>query len=171
MILADSNVLLRVLQRQHPTHLESWTAVRILQARKEIVLAPQNIVELWVVATRPKEQNGLGIPPTRAAIYLARLNRTFPVLLETPGIHQEWQRLVLEYRVSGKKAMTRASSLRCVSSAFRASLRSTSPIFDAMRELTFGIRAISSKAKWHPGCLKARASRAKHTPAYRSLYA
>ena len=104
MILADSNVLLRVLQRQHPMHLEAWTAVRILQARKEIVLAPQNIVELWVVATRPKEQNGLGIPPTRAAIYLARLNRTFPVLLATPGIHQEWQRLVLEYRVSGKKA-------------------------------------------------------------------
>jgi hypothetical protein len=40
-----------------------------------------------------------------------------------------------------------------------------------MRELTFGIRAISSKAKWHPGCLKARASPATRTPAYRSLYA
>jgi len=104
MILADTNILLRVLQRDHPMHADAWAAVRILQSRKEIVLAAQNIVELWVVATRPKEQNGAGLTPLRAAVYLARLNRTFPVLLETPDIHQEWQRLVVEYQVSGKKA-------------------------------------------------------------------
>ena len=104
MILADTNILLRVLQRDHPMHPEAWAAVRILQSRKEIVLAAQNIVELWVVATRPKEQNGVGLTSPRAAMYLARLNRTFPVLLETPEIQQEWQRLVVQHQVSGKKA-------------------------------------------------------------------
>lgn len=72
--------------------------------KKELVLAPQNIVELWVVATRPKEVNGLGLTPSRAALYMARIMRTFPVLLETPVIHREWQRLVVTHRVFGKKA-------------------------------------------------------------------
>lgn len=104
MVLADTNILLRVLQREHPMHQQAWDAVRILHARKDIVLAPQNIVELWVVATRPKEQNGLGLNPSRAAMYLSRLNRTFSVLLETPEIQQEWQRLVIAHQVSGKTA-------------------------------------------------------------------
>ena len=33
-----------------------------------------------------------------------RMNGMFPVLLETPEIHQEWQRLVVELQVSGKQA-------------------------------------------------------------------
>jgi predicted nucleic acid-binding protein len=104
MVLVDSNVLLRVLQRDHPMHKDAWRAVRALHQKKELVLAPQNIVELWVVATRPKEVNGLGVTPSRAAIYLARVSRTFPMLLETPDMHQEWQRLVVDHQVSGKKA-------------------------------------------------------------------
>ena len=35
---------------------------------------------------------------------MARIVRTFPVLLETPDIHREWQRLVVTHRVFGKKA-------------------------------------------------------------------
>jgi predicted nucleic acid-binding protein len=104
MVLADTNILLRVLQREHPMHPEAWDAVRVLHTRKQLVLAPQNIVELWVVATRSKEQNGLGLNPSRAAMYLSRLNRTFTVLLETPDIQQEWQRLVVAHQVSGKMA-------------------------------------------------------------------
>ena len=103
-VLADSNVLLRVLQRHHPMHEAAWAAVRKLNAQQELVLAPQNIVELWVVATRPIEQNGLGMAPARAAMYLGRINRNFPILHDTPEIHQEWKRLVVEYEVSGKKA-------------------------------------------------------------------
>jgi hypothetical protein len=44
MVLVDSNVLLRVLQRDHPMHKEAWGAVRALHQKKELVLAPQNIV-------------------------------------------------------------------------------------------------------------------------------
>jgi len=104
MTLADSNILLLVLQRDHPAHPIAWEAVKKLHAAGEIVLVPQNIVELWVVCTRPKEQNGFGIAPAKAATYLARVNRAFPVLPDTPAIHIEWQRLVTDHGVSGKKA-------------------------------------------------------------------
>ena len=55
------------------------------------------------MATRPIEWNGLGMTPARAAMFLGRINRNFPIL-ETPDIHQEWQRPVVEHRVSAKKA-------------------------------------------------------------------
>ena len=103
-VLADSNILLRVLQRHHPMHAAAWAAVRKLNAQQKLVLAPQKIVELWVVATRPIERNGLGMAPARAAMYLGRIGRNFPILHDTPEIYHEWKRLVVEYHVSGKKA-------------------------------------------------------------------
>ena len=51
-----------------------------------------------------EEQNGFGITPAKAASYLARVNRAFPVLPDTPAVHVEWQRLVTDHGVSGKKA-------------------------------------------------------------------
>lgn len=104
MVLVDSNVLMRVLQRGHPMYKDASQAVRILHKKKELVLVPQNIVELWVAATRPTEVNGLGMTVTRAAMYLARVRRTFSILPDSPDIHREWQQLVVEHRVSGKKA-------------------------------------------------------------------
>lgn len=104
MILGDSNVLLRLLQRHHPQHAAALNAIRQLRLQDELVIAPQNVVELWVVATRPLEQNGLGMKPSRAATYLSRLNRTFTVLQETAELQQEWERLVVAHQVSGKKA-------------------------------------------------------------------
>ena len=85
-------------------HAEAWRAIRNLQQREELVLAAQNVVELWVVATRPVELNGLGMTPARAAKYLTRVVNPLPMLVESPEIHKEWRRLVIQYGVSGKKA-------------------------------------------------------------------
>ena len=68
MVLVDSNVLMRVLQRGHPMYKDASQAVRILHKKKELVLVPQNIVEVWVVATRPMDVNGLGMTLSRAAM-------------------------------------------------------------------------------------------------------
>lgn len=102
--LADSNVLLRSLQRAHPMHIEAWRAIRILKRRGELFIAPQNIVELWVVATRPVAQNGLGISPIAAKVYLSRFKRFLPLVPDTPEVHEQWEQLVSQYAVSGKKA-------------------------------------------------------------------
>lgn len=103
--LADSNVLLRSLQRAHPMHVEAWRAIRLLRRRDQLFIAPQNIVELWVVATRPVTQNGLGVSPVAASIYLLnRFKRFLPLLPDTPEVHEQWEQLVSQYNVSGKKA-------------------------------------------------------------------
>ena len=60
--LADTNVLLRLLQRSDPDHAIIRSALRTLQRRGEqICFAPQNLVEFWCVCTRPTSANGFGL--------------------------------------------------------------------------------------------------------------
>ena len=61
-------------------------------------------MELWVVATRPAAQNGLGLSIPEAASELARLKSMFLVLPDTPAIYRVWESLVIQYQVSGKPA-------------------------------------------------------------------
>jgi len=61
-------------------------------------------VELWVVATRPVEQNGLGMLPDAAAMELIRLKSMFELLPDIPAIYPAWESLVTRYQVSGKPA-------------------------------------------------------------------
>lgn len=66
-VLADTNVLLRSTEPQHPMHQVAADSVRVLRQQGEvIVLTPQNIYEFWVAATRPTVQNGLGLTPPAA---------------------------------------------------------------------------------------------------------
>lgn len=62
MILADTNILLRSLHLQHPHHDVAKNALKLLRLRNEtLCVAPQNLVEFWAVATRPLNENGLGM--------------------------------------------------------------------------------------------------------------
>jgi predicted nucleic acid-binding protein len=100
--LADTNVLLRLVQRNDPDHRSIRVALRDLRGRgEEIFFAPQNLVEFWCVCTRPTSANGFGlsIPETdrRARI----IERLFTVLPDGPGVLAEWRRLVVAHAVSG----------------------------------------------------------------------
>jgi hypothetical protein len=64
-------------------------------------IVPQNLFELWV-ATRPAEQNGLGMPPAAVALELARLKSLFILLPDIPTIYPLWESLVIQHRVIGK---------------------------------------------------------------------
>jgi predicted nucleic acid-binding protein len=63
LILADSGVLLRLLERADPLHATIRAAVRTLVARgDELVTATQNMAEFWNVCTRPATaRGGLGL--------------------------------------------------------------------------------------------------------------
>ena len=61
-------------------------------------------MELWVVATRPLLQNGLGLSHSAALAELTRLKSMFLLLPETPTIYSAWENLVTQHRVSGKPA-------------------------------------------------------------------
>ena len=104
-MLLDTNTLLRTLQPLHPQREAARVAIKALAARgHELHLVPQNLVELWVVATRPVSQNGLGLSTTEAAAELMRLKSMFPLLPDTPAIYPVWESLVIQYQVSGKPA-------------------------------------------------------------------
>jgi len=77
-VLIDSNVLLRSLHPSHPHYAVAENAVSTLRLRDErLCIAPQNLIELWAEATRPRDDNGLGLTAARAATELASLRRLF----------------------------------------------------------------------------------------------
>lgn len=104
-MLTDTSTLLRTVQPEHPQYEVAVRACEILAARsRELVIVPQNLVEFWVVATRPLSQNGLGMSQTAVRAELARLKGMFPLLPETHDIYPVWESLVTRHQVSGKPA-------------------------------------------------------------------
>lgn len=104
-MLVDTSVLLRTLQPAHPQLETVRAAIKSLTAqRRDLHIVPQNLVELWVVATRPLEYNGLGLTPRATAGELTRIKNMFALLPEVPAMYSIWERLVVRYQVSGKPA-------------------------------------------------------------------
>jgi predicted nucleic acid-binding protein len=102
-VLIDTNALLRTLQVRHPEYEVIARAIGLLPAQgRRLHVVPQNLVELWVVATRPVEQNGLGLTPAQAAAELDRIKGMFVLLPETAAIYPAWEALVVKHAVSGK---------------------------------------------------------------------
>jgi hypothetical protein len=82
-VLVDTSVLVRTLQPHHSLYPLADGAISKLRIeQRRLHLVPQNFVELWVVATRPTSQNGLGMPVSEVVTELARLKSFFTVLPE-----------------------------------------------------------------------------------------
>ena len=104
MILVDTNVLLRRIQTAHPQYAAARAALTALRQQGEtLCITPQNLVEFWSVATRPREVNGLGMAPTEVDREVGALEQLFQLLPETPQIYHEWRRLVMAHSVSGRQ--------------------------------------------------------------------
>jgi len=102
-VLIDTNVLIRIQQPRHPLYSIANSAIRkLLRQGGELHIVPQNLVELWAVATRPIAYNGLGLTTAAAIVELARLKRLFLLLPETAAVFPAWEALVSRYQVSGK---------------------------------------------------------------------
>jgi predicted nucleic acid-binding protein len=102
--LLDTNILLRIISPNDPMHQEAVTAIDALNARRApVIIAPQNLIELWNVCTRPVDRNGFGFTPERTKAEVDRLKRLFILLTDTESIFPEWERLVSTYEVKGTK--------------------------------------------------------------------
>lgn len=101
--LVDTNVLLRLLQRNDPHHSTIRQAVRAILARgDELCCAPQNIIELWNVSTRPvAARGGFGLTTAETDRRVRLIERLSTILEEAPSVYPEWRRLVVDYSVSG----------------------------------------------------------------------
>jgi len=100
--LADTNIFLRLPQPHHPHCRIAEPALDFLRAREEVLyVASQNLVELWAAATRPSDDNGLGLTIERTAKELEQIKRFWTLLPDLP-LHEEWERLARLHKVSGK---------------------------------------------------------------------
>ncbi len=80
-------------------------ALATLSRQEErLVVAVQNIAELWNVATRPAVKNGLGLSIEEANTVILKIEYLFDLLYETEESYKIWRQLTLEYRVHGAKA-------------------------------------------------------------------
>ncbi|MGK7933376.1 MAG: type II toxin-antitoxin system VapC family toxin [Microcystaceae cyanobacterium] len=103
--LVDTNILLRLKQTTHPMHQSALQAVTVLKRGSErLYIVPQNLIEFWVVATRPERVNGLGLSFEQATLAIEDIKQIFPLCQDTPAIYQQWEKLIKKYKVMGKQA-------------------------------------------------------------------
>jgi hypothetical protein len=140
-MLVDTNLLVRTLQPHHPLFPIADGAISALRYRgQRLYLVPQNLLELWTVATRPIAANSLGLLTNVARSEIERMERFFTILPETPAIYPVWKRLVFDHEVRGSRRMTLNSSPPCMCMASAQFLPSTNPAFHAIRVSKFSIR-------------------------------
>jgi predicted nucleic acid-binding protein len=104
-VLLDTNVLLRAAEPSHSQHRVAVDAMELLQRdRHDVVVVPQVLYEFWTVATRPVENNGLGMTPAEAHGELQSFQRLFRFLRDERSIYAHWEALVSSLGVRGKTA-------------------------------------------------------------------
>lgn len=102
--LVDTNVLVRWAEPTDPDHSLATEAVEtLILAEQTLYITPQNLTELWNVATRPKDQNGFGLTPAQADQMLKSIEQVFPLSPDIPTIHTEWRQLAVSASVSGRQ--------------------------------------------------------------------
>ena len=101
----DTNILARSIEESHPMHQTAIEAVEALVSSEEVVCVfPQTLYEFWVIAARPREQNGLGMSAAEAETQCAQFESIFSLMPDVPAIYAEWKSLVTQHAVMGKKA-------------------------------------------------------------------
>jgi predicted nucleic acid-binding protein len=104
-MLVDTSSLIRTLQPHHPFYASADLAIRLLPGqRTQLHITAQNLVELWVVATRPRGENGLEMSTGEAAAEMNKIKSMFIFLPDTPAVYPAREALVTKYQVSGKPA-------------------------------------------------------------------
>lgn len=102
--LLDTNVVLRFCNPDDLQHHLATEAIScLLNQADESFLTAQVLIELWVVATRPVEVNGLGWTTEKTRNIIDELLNRFPLIEESPQIFSNWLDLVTTNKVMGKR--------------------------------------------------------------------
>jgi predicted nucleic acid-binding protein len=105
VVFLDTNIVLRLLDPAAPEHPQVRAAIETLEASHDtLVIGLQVLVEMWVVATRPTANNGLGWSPAVARAVLDAMRSRFPLLREDDSTALRWLDLVTGLPVVGKRA-------------------------------------------------------------------
>ncbi|MBI3824155.1 MAG: type II toxin-antitoxin system VapC family toxin [Planctomycetes bacterium] len=103
VILLDTGILLRLVDRGSPLHSSIRAAVRVIKARGDTVaMAAQNVAEFWNVCTRPAAaRGGMGLSIADTNQRLRLLERIVTVLPDSPAAYPIWRKLVVSLGVVG----------------------------------------------------------------------
>ncbi|MEP0916124.1 PIN domain-containing protein [Leptolyngbya sp. DQ-M1] len=86
--LLDTNILLRLSDPASPDQTRMFaTIAQILTQGDQCCITAQVLIELWVVATRPTNVNGLGWTIEQTENAIVRLSAQFSFLRETEAIY------------------------------------------------------------------------------------
>jgi predicted nucleic acid-binding protein len=104
-VVLDTNILIRLASPGDAQRDAALNAVVQLVERGHLAcITPQSYYEYWVVATRPREQNGLGLPCSQATADLSRFDVEFALLDDSAGTLSALRELIAKYSVTGKLA-------------------------------------------------------------------
>lgn len=102
--LLDTNIVLRISNPSDKQHrLVTESVATLLMQTDECYLTGQVLIELWVVATRPVDVNGLGWSVEHTGNVIDQLIERFPLAEEIPQIFPAWLTLVTENQIQGKQ--------------------------------------------------------------------
>jgi predicted nucleic acid-binding protein len=105
MILLDTNILLRLKDVHSLEHLMVKQKLKdLLQNNETLAIAPQILYEFYVVATRPIQQNGLGLNAEETLNEIDLFCEVFDFLPDTQDLYQKWYNLMRQYQINGKKS-------------------------------------------------------------------
>jgi predicted nucleic acid-binding protein len=101
-VLLDSNILIRWLEPDNPDQIVVQAALdQLMLSGADLCYTSQNLGEFWNTMTRPANRNGYGLTPEEADIRARDVEAWFDLLPDSLAVHQEWRRLLVDYRVSG----------------------------------------------------------------------
>ncbi|WP_310821319.1 type II toxin-antitoxin system VapC family toxin [Stratiformator vulcanicus] len=104
-ILLDTNTIARIAEEDSPRHEVVKRAIDRLRSDGEtLLLVPQAIYEFWVVATRTKAVNGLGMTTAATAAFVEQFRATFTILPDDDAILDQWLDLVRDHGITGVNA-------------------------------------------------------------------
>jgi predicted nucleic acid-binding protein len=102
--LLDTNIILRIADISSASHsLASEAIKKIIKDGHEPVITSQVLIEFWVVATRPKDVNGLGFNVSQTKNCVNDFLNNFRLIIETPDIFSQWFQLVVDHNIKGKR--------------------------------------------------------------------
>ena len=102
LCLVDSNILIRWVQPGDPVFKLVTASVEQLELSQSVpCYTSQNLGEFWNVLTRPANRNGYGLLPEEADNLARTVEARFLLLHDSLAVHQEWRKMLVDYRVSG----------------------------------------------------------------------
>ena len=83
--------------------LASHAVSKLIRQKDAVFFCSQNIADFWNVATRPADQNGLGLTHEEALQEVASIEKLLTLLPDIPAIYAVWKEIVRDQRVQGVK--------------------------------------------------------------------